>query len=699
MKLNEVRPYLETSGDLEEQFFSIQDTGMIFDILRNKMYSNPILAIAREISCNARDAHREVGASHVPIHIHLPNPLEPEYKVKDFGPGISPDRMSNIFIKYTASTKRSDNIQTGGFGLGAKTPFSYSDSFSIATVFNGTKYLYNCVIDSTKVGKLMLAHEEPTTEPSGTEIIIPILPKNFNEFATWTEQACRHWKVKPIISGAKFTWNVAASIVEGNNWSLLSNNGYSSQHIKLIIDEIEYPLDVSVLSKYTDTTLIHNLSGQITLHFGVGELTLSASREQVYLDEKTTNLIKARLDELQKDIKQKLIEKIDNFPSYWSALVFFREESGAITSHYNRNKVFGTLTWKNLPLYDGAQFFNCPVYTFTKGKHSKKFGTDPEKLSRSSDTYLAFLDKSAVYINDTTLKEPTPRHVKKAFEDDPTLTSVQVICPTDKVTLDSLNTSFNLDKMGPKLLSSITKASARAYTPATSRLLVFKLDDTTHTFKQVSYSSIDDDTNNKVLGFVSKNFNLSRELKLSNNLTIPSRALIYMCNKFKNTSIYGIDTGTPAIRIAEDFSDFTSIEDFIKDNVTNSGIDFIKIKQALKFKKMERLDDALVKFLTKVQPMIDNVDSLFLKRLVLHKLIYQTAIGGDKELLDIYESLNSVIEDADMAQWLANNPDYNLHSMDTDFAQKYPLLPHISYYRYLELSSEIAHYVNLVDKQ
>src|SRR6185369_4300729 len=110
MKLNETKPYLEMSGELEEQFFSIQDQGMIFDILRNKMYSNPILAICREISCNARDAHREVGATEVPVHIHLPNTLEPYYKVKDFGPGISPDRMSNIFIKYTASTKREDNV-------------------------------------------------------------------------------------------------------------------------------------------------------------------------------------------------------------------------------------------------------------------------------------------------------------------------------------------------------------------------------------------------------------------------------------------------------------------------------------------------------------------------------------------------------------------------------------------------------------
>src|SRR5271157_1549221 len=112
MKLNEAKPFFESSGQMQEHFFSIKDQGMIFEILRSKMYSNPILAICREITSNARDAHREVGKPELPIQIHLPVGLEPEYRVKDFGPGISPDRMVNIFIQYTASTKRDDRKST-----------------------------------------------------------------------------------------------------------------------------------------------------------------------------------------------------------------------------------------------------------------------------------------------------------------------------------------------------------------------------------------------------------------------------------------------------------------------------------------------------------------------------------------------------------------------------------------------------------
>src|SRR5574337_1297751 len=349
MKLNDIRPNIETSGNLEEQFFSIQDQGMIFDILRNKMYSNPILAICREISCNARDAHREMGKADVPIHIQLPNNLEPFYIIKDFGPGISPDRMANIFIKYTASTKRNDNIQTGGFGLGAKTPFSYSDTFTIKTNYNGKQYNYACFIDETKVGKLVLMSEEDTSEPNSTEIIIPVKPIDFNNFANWTEHATRHWDVKPVITGLSgFKWQSHTKVLEGSGWAIVSNEtDRYSRHPKLIIDGIEYPLDLASLRTYADPKLIDAAKGNLHLYFGIGELSLSASREQVYLDKPTQEKIKNRLEEVIKEIKQMVISKIDGFPNLWDANVFYRI---TLANAFADLSFLGKLMWNNIPL-------------------------------------------------------------------------------------------------------------------------------------------------------------------------------------------------------------------------------------------------------------------------------------------------------------------------------------------------------------
>jgi len=238
MKLNSYIPNVETSENLKEKFFSIGDASIVFDILRSKMYSNPILAICREVSCNARDAHREVGISEVPIHIHLPNKLEPFYKIKDFGPGISPDRIENIFIRYGASSKREDNIQCGSFGMGAKTPFSYSDTFTIITNFEGIKYNYACFIDETKIGKLVLLSSEPTTECNGTEIIIPVKPADCKAFNDWTEQATRHWDVKPVFQGGSVTYQNNSKIIDGKGWMIAQSASSWQREIKLIIDGI-----------------------------------------------------------------------------------------------------------------------------------------------------------------------------------------------------------------------------------------------------------------------------------------------------------------------------------------------------------------------------------------------------------------------------------------------------------------------------
>jgi hypothetical protein len=693
MKLNEDKPYLETSGELEEQFFSIQDTGMIFDILRNKMYSNPILAICREVSCNARDAHREVGTPEVPVHIHLPNNLEPYYKIKDFGPGISPDRMTNIFIKYTASTKRDTNVQTGGFGLGAKTPFSYSDTFSIVTNYNGIQYNYGCSIDETKVGKLMLFSSTPTKEPNGTEIQIPVLPKNFTEFATWTEQACRHWAVKPIIKGGTITWQENKKILEGDKWAITASQDWQ-RHARMIIDGIEYPLELDSLKKYADAKLIDAAKGHFIMYFGVGELSLSASREQIYLDEKTQKVIRGRLDAILAEIKKSVTDKIDKFPNLWEANIYYRKD---LRSAFNNVEFLGKLDWKGSPLGDHYVSTTCPTFAFSKGRYSRRGSSDPNKLHRSNNQHISFDETSALFVNDLPIKEPTPRHVKKAFDDDPKLVSVQVVCPTDKVTLADLNKTIYLDKMAPKLLSSITKASSRTYTPATSRLLIFKFDNKAGAFRQVSYASLEEDTNNKVLCLLDKDsYSNTRLPELKNKKTLPLNSVRTLSTKFDKYSFYGVDIDTPQDRVDEEFSDFEDIEDFIQENVLDSKTtDYTKIKFATTHNY--NIDERALKNYKTIKPLIKDKDSLYCRRLNLHQSIKDISVG-DLGLLHIYESVNGAIEDKDLKSFAKDHPEYDIDSINADFEKTYPLLDHIQTYNFQEILPHVAHYVNLVDK-
>lgn len=694
MKINETRPFLEMSGELEEQFFSIQDTGMIFEILRNKMYSNPILAIAREISCNARDAHREVGTPERPIEIHLPNSLEPEYRVKDFGPGISPDRMSNIFIKYTASTKRADNSQTGGFGLGAKTPFSYSDAFSIITIHNGIKYLYNCLIDATKAGKLMLAHEEAVDLPNSTEIIIPVKSRNFTEFATWTEKACYYWAVKPIITGGSIQWGTFETVIDGARWAFTKNTTRNyDRHVSLIVDEIPYTLDVEVLRKYADCSVLDSTQGNLILWFGVGEITLSATREQVYLDEQTQKVLRDRLQQVSTELNAKISDKIESFDNYWDANVYYHQELRSVC--YNPKKL-GPLKWHGLLFDDDFHKTSCANYTFKKGAYSRKYGKDPNKISRTFNSGLLFDAGSQVYVNDLGIKVPTPRHVKKAF-DDPKVTSVQVICPTDKLTIQKMNENFHLDQMKPILLSTITKGSARTYTPPASRLLVFKFEKHIPGFRQTSYSSLEEDTNEKILCSLNRPYSTDIRQPILSKGTIPVHSVAQIAAKFPDISIYGIDDTVPVTRVEEDFGDLISLEEFVKEKILTNSDSFLRIKFCVEAKKS--LEYSSFHGSEHVVPLITNSNSLFLKRMALYKEILKSSKGSDIEYLALYEIVNGEITQPELAKFVLDNPDLDFSSIDALFDKKYPLLRILRTFYYGDTLEAVAHYINLIDKE
>jgi len=695
MKLSEVKPYFESSGEMPEHFFSIQDKGMLFEILRSKMYSNPILAICREITSNARDAHREVGIADRPIEIRLPVGLEPHFKIKDFGPGISPDRMVNIFISYTASTKREDNVQTGGFGLGAKTPFSYSDTFQVTTVHDGTKYSYTCLIDDTKVGKLVLLDKRPSDESNSTEISIPVKPIDFNTFRLYVEQACRHWDVKPFVIGGHIDWQKINKIAEGPGWAIAATHDYN-RHIKLIIDGIEYPLPLEDLRKYADGKLIDSSKGDLIMYFGIGELSLSATRENIFLDKPTQEKIKDRLDQIMKEIRQTVSDKIDAFVNLWDANVYYRKE---LTSVFNNLNFLGKLFWKTHELTNGYLEVKCGMFEFSKGHYSRK-GTDPDKLKRSGHAVgprsFHFEEGVELYLNDLPIKEPTPRHVKKAFEDNPLLKHIIVICPNDKCTEADLNKDIHLDEMKPKRLSSITKASSRAYTPPASRLLVFKFDAQASAFRQVSYDNMEEDTNDKVLCLLSRDQYSGRLAMLANKQTLGLAAFKSLMERNPKVSFYGVDKDTDTKRLEEEFNDFDKLDDYIEKKIfNNKSINYVEIKFAQAH--TYHIDERMLKYLEKLETLVPDKQSQFLVRLELHKAIKKLS-GNDRSLLDIYESVKGEIKEATLKQFVKDNPNWNIEEINRAYEKKYPLLTAINMYNVSQIVEHVAHYVNMVDK-
>ena len=108
--------------------FGISNSAEFFNILSSSLYTDQILAVVREVICNAWDAHIEAGMTHVPIKITT---TQDEFIVQDFGHGIPKDKIGEIYGVYGKSSKKDNGEVTGGFGLGCKSPFAYTDHFEV----------------------------------------------------------------------------------------------------------------------------------------------------------------------------------------------------------------------------------------------------------------------------------------------------------------------------------------------------------------------------------------------------------------------------------------------------------------------------------------------------------------------------------------------------------------------------------------
>jgi DNA topoisomerase VI subunit B len=107
--------------DVVEATISDSSKAFVFDILRNKIYSNKIAATVRETVSNAKDSHSAARKVDSPIYIEIPDQDHPFFVVQDWGTGIPPEVMERVYMDYGSSTKKDADSETtptvGKFGI------------------------------------------------------------------------------------------------------------------------------------------------------------------------------------------------------------------------------------------------------------------------------------------------------------------------------------------------------------------------------------------------------------------------------------------------------------------------------------------------------------------------------------------------------------------------------------------------------
>lgn len=148
--------------------FRIRNSAKAFNILSSGLYANKIRAIIRELSCNAVDSHVAAGNTDTSFDVHLPSSFEPWFSIRDYGTGLDREQVTNIYTTYFESTKTNSNDFIGALGLGSKSPFSYTDNFTIVAIKDGNKGVYTAFLNDEGVPSIALMNEESSNEPTGS---------------------------------------------------------------------------------------------------------------------------------------------------------------------------------------------------------------------------------------------------------------------------------------------------------------------------------------------------------------------------------------------------------------------------------------------------------------------------------------------------------------------------------------------------
>lgn len=397
MKLQDNTIEIEQIGTITDaSSFKMKSSRKAFQILSD-LYSDKPLAIVRELGCNANDAMTMAGKKDQPFHIHVPNALEPWLTIQDFGTGISHQNIYDIYSTYFESTKTNTNDQIGCLGLGSKSPFCYTDNFSVTSIFDGEKRIYNAYFAENGNPTIALMSTAKTSEGNGVAIQIPIKEKDFNNFYRSIATAFRYFDVKPTISGGTINWHNETPMFTGDDWMFYDNNqGWQSF---AIMGGVTYPID----SQHTDDKYNNILRKGIVLKFAMGELDFAPSREHLSYDDATIKAINDKLEKVTHEIKVKAKEQILSKDNILEAIRSFL--------YYNdRFAYYGNASFeiKNL-IYNGKDITEPFKFAKTIVPNVQGFFKRSYRKTICQSTGFTF-DKTYIWFyNDGTIKNPVNR--------------------------------------------------------------------------------------------------------------------------------------------------------------------------------------------------------------------------------------------------------------------------------------------------
>lgn len=330
--------------------FTVKVDERTFDLLFDGLYSNKIQSIIREVCSNAYDAHRAAGREDQPFDLIIPTYLEPTFTVRDYGTSMVDEDVRFMYTRVFDSSKQQSNDFTGCYGLGSKSPFAYTDSFTAIAYLKGEKRTYLVGRNERRVPQINLVNTEPTDEPDGFEVSFPVDENDVFKFqreASRVLEGYAHWITLPKLN---FDYEPPEILLQDDNWQV--RKGHTS------MDSRVYFRQGTVLYPAPDT--LHDLMrasygarDYLVIDVPIGSLDTSASRESLGQTAATQERVQAEAEKVRKYIRDIIQSKIDAAANH-SAAVRELNQYRDMFAHDILNPT--AYSYKGRPLYEHIEF-------------------------------------------------------------------------------------------------------------------------------------------------------------------------------------------------------------------------------------------------------------------------------------------------------------------------------------------------------
>lgn len=375
------------SNEFAESKFNIETSPEAFYILSSPLYSDSIKAIVRELCTNASDAHVAAGIADSPIHVHCPSLFDGSFSVRDFGNGIDPENFEKIFATYFYSTKSDTNNQVGCFGLGSKSPFAYTQQFTVENHFRGKKYIYSCFVNESGEPSVTLLSTVDTDE-TGVKVSFPVKREDWYSFEVAAKKVLQWFDVTP-----KCNVGFENLSFKELNKTFTYGQCYDPPEYGVRMGQVVYPVNEDYFSDFLNKNTIINVN--------IGDVDITPSRESLKYSSRTCETLDKLKAIFAKEFNEKIESIMDSDKSEYGKFIdmwqYFESKGvktklriDTIDANFPNRQQGSSLT---LAKVDGSLYDN-KVVQITKSSWRDRLDREDQYMSINHKTILMVKDKS-----------------------------------------------------------------------------------------------------------------------------------------------------------------------------------------------------------------------------------------------------------------------------------------------------------------